>query len=549
MAGKIFSSNALAVMPNIPQGRPVDMIPPLQLPSSLGGLMPFFTEANGGGGGGGILANFANSGYGQAMGGAANLVTSILGGSAQQQNNDNIFGLVGGAAQAGMGALNKAIGLKNLASGPWGAVANMGTGILSKALGKSMDYDDKAGQAMSAVTGVVKMAGPVGLAVGTALDLVNMIGSKKVEGTTTDTVNTNEVASAYNTSNYEMGDQNISGIGRLFGADDRRKKKVRENQMKLDMIADIGKESRDDRLGALSSVRNIANRNMMDVTGGYRALHVKKGGVLVNPEFLKACKKKMQDGGEVAAPQMPIDFVERMEVKNGTKGTIGKTSKETPSKNKKVTEDGVKKVQKEGNKNSLSLGLNNLLNLYGNNVVSAQEGIKLNSERKFIKPDTYPHNPGYFGGWKSSKDLVMTPVRKPRKPDNTKKAFVKKSYGTATSGVLGFKKGGVFNIIPEGSLHKERHHMEDIVDGMEHVTRKGIPVVTTNKAGEMKQQAEIERDEIIFNKKLSVKLEELKKAYDDGDNSAAIEAGRLLSEEILFNTKDYTGLIKQTKTA
>lgn len=549
MAGKIFSSNALAVMPNIPQGRPVDMIPPLQLPSSLGGVMPFSTEANGGGGGGGILANFANSGYGQAMGGAANLVTSILGGSAQQQNNDNIFGLVGGAAQAGMGALNKAIGLKNLASGPWGAVANMGTGILSKALGKSMDYDDKAGQAMSAVTGVVKMAGPVGLAVGTALDLVNMIGSKKVEGTTTDTVNTNEVASAYNTSNYEMGDQNISGIGRLFGADDRRKKKVRENQMKLDMIADIGKESRDDRLGALGSVRNIANRNMMDVTGGYRALHVRKGGILVNVDFLKEVKAKMQDGGDFKTPTMPADFVERMEAANGTKGTIGSDSKNAESKNKKATENGIKKAQKEGNKNSLNLGLNNLLNLNGN-VPSAQNGVKINPEMKYVQPGTYPYNPGFFSGWNGSKNPVLVPVPNSNyKKDNSRKAFVKDTYDTANSGVLGFKKGGAFNIIPGGALHKERHHMEDNIQGMDHVTRKGIPVVTTNQAGEMKQQAEIERNEIIFNKELSEKLEALKKAYENGDDNAAIEAGKLLSEEILFNTKDYTGLIKQTKTA
>lgn len=277
-------------------------------------------------------------------------------------------------------------------------------------------------------------------------------------------------------------------------------------------------------------------------------MQVKKGGVLVNMDFLRKAKAAMQDGGAFRTPDIPADFVERLEMQNGTKGTAGKTSRESESKNSKVTENGVKKARKEGDKNSLNLGLDNPLNLYGN-VVSAQEGVKLNSEMRFLKPGTYPHNPGYFGGWGGSKDPVMIPVRKPARPDNRKKAFVKKSYGTATSGVLGFKSGGAFNIIPEGSLHKERHHMEDVVDGMEHVTRKGIPVVTTNKAGEMKQQAEIERDEIIFNKELSVKLENLKKAYDDGDDNAAIEAGKLLSEEILFNTKDYTGLIKQTKTA
>ena len=95
-----------------------------------------------------------------------------------------------------------------------------------------------------------------------------------------------------------------------------------------------------------------------------------------------------------------------------------------------------------------------------------------------------------------------------------------------------FKKGGQMNVIPEGALHARLHHMEN----GDKITKKGIPVV--DKSGE--QQAEIERDEIIFSLDVTTKLEALRK---DGSDKAAIAAGKLLVDEIFNNTDDRTGLI------
>ena len=92
------------------------------------------------------------------------------------------------------------------------------------------------------------------------------------------------------------------------------------------------------------------------------------------------------------------------------------------------------------------------------------------------------------------------------------------------------------NVIPEGALHARKHHMENT----EGLTQKGIPVIDNN--GD--QQAEIELNEIIFNLEVTQKLEELCK---DGSDEAAIEAGKLLVQEILFNTEDRTGLISTLK--
>lgn len=105
-----------------------------------------------------------------------------------------------------------------------------------------------------------------------------------------------------------------------------------------------------------------------------------------------------------------------------------------------------------------------------------------------------------------------------------------------------FKSGGKVNVIPKGALHKNKHHLEDINPEFKDVTNKGIPVVSKEDGGELVQHAEIERNEIIFNLDVTNKLEELMKK---GDDESAIEAGKLLVHEILNNTIDNTGILKE----
>lgn len=101
------------------------------------------------------------------------------------------------------------------------------------------------------------------------------------------------------------------------------------------------------------------------------------------------------------------------------------------------------------------------------------------------------------------------------------------------------------NVIPEGALHKNKHHMEHA----EGLTKKGIPVIDDD--GE--QQAEIEHSEIIFTLEVTKKLEEYYKIFysDDSTNKekeqAALDAGKLLVYQILENTEDRTGLIESCK--
>lgn len=109
-----------------------------------------------------------------------------------------------------------------------------------------------------------------------------------------------------------------------------------------------------------------------------------------------------------------------------------------------------------------------------------------------------------------------------------------------------FQEGGSINVIPEGALHARKHNMD-----MEGITKKGIPVISEGKDGEVEQQAEIERAEIILRLSLTQKLEELQKKFYDKDtldkekDEYASEAGQLLVQEILYNTQDNANLINQ----
>lgn len=109
------------------------------------------------------------------------------------------------------------------------------------------------------------------------------------------------------------------------------------------------------------------------------------------------------------------------------------------------------------------------------------------------------------------------------------------------SSIQEFKNGGVIgidsSIIPEGKLHAHKHNLKDANPDLEDVTKKGIPIVTLDEGGELQQVAEIEKEEIIFRKEVTTKLEEL---YKDGSDEAMIEAGKLIAEELMTNTDDKT---------
>lgn len=156
-----------------------------------------------------------------------------------------------------------------------------------------------------------------------------------------------------------------------------------------------------------------------------------------------------------------------------------------------------------------------------NKALETGNYLKLNPEEAIIFAEQYKQ------GW----------------PDFFKK--FKKGGSVGESDIPEIEETAQKNVIPEGALHKNKHHMEHA----EGLTKKGIPVIDND--GE--QQAEIEHSEIIFTLEVTKKLEEYYNIFysDESSNKekeqAAIDAGKLLVYQILENTDDRTNLIESCK--
>lgn len=117
-----------------------------------------------------------------------------------------------------------------------------------------------------------------------------------------------------------------------------------------------------------------------------------------------------------------------------------------------------------------------------------------------------------------------------------------------------FQKGGQMSLLPEGALHKDRHHIEQEREDLKgEITHKGIPVISIPKDGKQPEQvAEIEHSEWIISADLTNSIESMRDEYHKTEDKEekfkiAAEAGRLLAEEVMENTDDRVGLIKKIK--
>lgn len=108
--------------------------------------------------------------------------------------------------------------------------------------------------------------------------------------------------------------------------------------------------------------------------------------------------------------------------------------------------------------------------------------------------------------------------------------------------VTSYQNGGSI-LIPDGALHAHKHHMEkENPELAEELTKKGIPVVVTNENGEVTQVAEIEKQEIILEKSLTNKVEDL---WHKGNEEAMIECGKLIVDTLFSNCDDNANLVKE----
>lgn len=368
----------------------------------------------------------------------------------------------------------------------------------------------------------------------TPMGLVNAFGAKKADTIYKDNETWEQQGSAYGGSMAKVDDA-LTKSGKKYGAFSgkaRRKAnaQIAEAKRQQNLVSDINQEAQD--AFAASNYSGIGLRNELALSGGYRNMAVGRNGMKILDaesqwarEVLNKARKvnRLQKGGRVdgitgAAPK--ITFESWYE-------TVPSDRNDTTSYNLRRAFELAPREELEAWRTSSVEDLKNGKNHLNSVYLNPKTGIY-----EFMKAKNHP-TLKYELEWYNSKDPEAVEFRN--------------SYDLDTSGDYyryvpkKFAEGGKVNVIPDGALHAHKHHLEDISPEYEQVTSKGIPVVTEEEGGKLKQHAEIERNEIIFRLEVTKKLEELMK---DGSDDAAIEAGKLLAHEIINNTVDNTGLME-----
>lgn len=368
----------------------------------------------------------------------------------------------------------------------------------------------------------------------TPMGLVNAFGAKKADTIYKDNETWEQQGSAYGGSMAKVDDA-LTKSGKKYGAFSgkaRRKAnaQIAEAKRQQNLVSDINQEAQD--AFAASNYSGIGLRNELALSGGYRNMAVGRNGMKILDaesqwarEVLNKAREvnKLQKGGKVdgitgAAPK--ITFESWYE-------TVPSDRNDTTSYNLRRAFELAPKEELEAWRTSSVEDLRNGRNHLNSVYLNPKTGIY-----EFMKAKNHP-TLKYELEWYNSKDPEAIKFRNAYDLDMSGDyyKYVPKK----------FAEGGTVNVIPDGALHAHKHHLEDISPEYEQVTSKGIPVVTEEEGGKLKQHAEIERNEIIFRLEVTKKLEELMK---DGSDDAAIETGKLLAHEIINNTVDNTGLME-----
>lgn len=397
----------------------------------------------------------------------------------------------------------------------------------------------------------------------TPFGMINGFGGKKTMSFTKDNLAFAQVGSGYTGTSANVDDAlskankkyGLFSLGALGKANDKIIDASRQQQI-MSNVADTAS----DRFALSDSMAAINNSKMaLNLMGGYDQSSVRVGKAGMILQLAREINSKPSVLKEIT--EIPTEFLEVPEFKEG--GTIQKKTRSleeliqyakesNPRFIQRLSEapKGIDFIDDEGNQARGSHYLAYSTDNKGNAIIYPRIQ-EIDGELKLLNDED-----AYNRARENKNNLIMTV--------DEAKIFFKEDpeFGTAykkgwpeffkkfqNGGILQevteiptefleideFKKGGKFNIIPEGALHARKHNMD-----VENITQKGIPVVSESADGEIIQQAEIERQEIIFRLEVTKKLEELAK---DGSDEAAIEAGKLLVQEILYNTIDNTNTL------
>ena len=460
-----------------------------------------------------------NSAINGLTGGLTNsngVATRMIGGAANSALRNVAVGAVSGAAKAAGKSLTTSAISSGLKAGAKGALSSMGSasgiaGLANAGIQVAFGNQRKSGweNAVNIVGGIASMIPGVGWGLGAGLAAFNLIGGltgrKTIAATGKDWQSRqaqSSVAGSYGGAMEDIADAE-SREGSYSGWNSRARKRAnrliaKTNDWKNTMWDWAQRNDLNDiRSNQMNSINN--NQYQTEISGGYdlsnsgRMLVAKEGAKLF--DSYKSIK----------------EYTKR--IKSAKQGS--KLVKEEPKVEEPI-------IDKE------------LERYYDDPLFSTKS--KYNDD--FHQGGSWSEDGKTF----TPSEFSLFNFTQEQIAEALSKEFPEASLNI-TDEVRAFKEGGKvnskdMNVIPEGALHARLNHMDN-----EDFTKKGIPVVAKD-GDKLEQTAEIERNEIIFNLSVTNKLEELMR---DGSAKAALEAGKLLVEEILHNTIDNTGLIKEVE--
>lgn len=454
-------------------------------------------------------------------------------------------------------------------AGPGGQLASLVMGA-NKLLGSFTNTIGGGTDGMTTTDAILDSSLTSLTGVGLVAGLVNGFGGKKADTITKDNLVWEDMAPSYSGSNNTV-DEALKKSGKKYGlfssgARHDANNQIAEAKRQQELVSDIQDEATD-RFAIRNSMAAInGNRRKYYLQGGYNQADVRVGKSGMSLDLIAKAKKvlseprKLQTGGTAKDPfeyyvsTLPVAQRDSSNFRVRDYWQYNGQPKDFDEAKKR----GMFEWVEDFDSNGKSLGWSwHAFTVAKNPNADEYDFMKSSSHPTVQKElDWYNSNSPDAVEFRNNYELQRTEpywkyVRRKRDTISHKEGGQMQVKATEIlivepelieDGVDLFKDGGAINIIPEGALHAHKHNMD-----IEGITPKGIPVVSNKEGGEVEQQAEIEREEIIFRLEVTKKLEELEKKFYDDDTSqkekdeCALEAGKLLVEEILYNTQDNTG--------
>lgn len=402
----------------------------------------------------------------------------------------------------------------------------------------------------------------------TPLGLVNGFGGKKADTITKDNEAFAQVGSSYTGSESSVNDA-LQKSGKKYGlfssgARKRANKEIAEAKRQQSIISDISQDVQDRTAIRTAMAAINGNRRGFHMQGGYDQAAIRVGRQGMPIELLEKARTiiKAQQGTKISDP-FQVYLQSLPENQRDSTNYRVKDYWEYNGRPKDFEEakrKGMFVEQEDFDDTGKSLGKS----WHGFTVAENPN----TGELEFMKSSSHPtiqkeldwYNSDDGADFRSQYELVKTepyykyvkrktPIKQETPQHRNGGSIIELISETTISlvdplNVPEFQNGGSINVIPDGALHARKHNMN--LDG---ITEKGIPVVSEKDNGKIEQQAEIEKEEVIFRLEVTQKLEELEKKYYSEEASQkekdayALEAGKLITEELLHNTKDNAGLL------